>query len=190
MELDVIAEIDKRIRVCLATKRTYKMETKEISKKEESSSESVCTKCEKSEADNIKLLKNVESLTLEIQALKDEKKVDEKQILEIQENSENLKSENNDKSSKTDSSDTNLRTNGVLKKEKVVNQKINKTKKVKFSLPRDEFVSPEIKEPVVGNDLNSSMSKEPCSGDESGDRKVSDPVATESQDAIQNLWRA
>ncbi|MFS7975825.1 hypothetical protein Hanom_Chr10g00885251 [Helianthus anomalus] len=104
LELDVIAEIDKRIRVVLATKSilkydikrkyytdetmnpfdfvklfcagTYKMETKEISMKEESNSESVCNKCDKSEANNIKLLKNVESLTLEIQILKDEKQSD------------------------------------------------------------------------------------------------------------------
>ncbi|KAJ0846898.1 putative transcription factor interactor and regulator CCHC(Zn) family [Helianthus annuus] len=67
----------------------------------------------------------------------------------------------NDQSSKTDSSDTNLRTKGVLKKEKVVNQKINKTKKVKFSLPGDEFVSQETKEPCSGNESGSPKPEEP-----------------------------
>ncbi|MFS7904862.1 hypothetical protein Hanom_Chr01g00041021 [Helianthus anomalus] len=81
MNLDVIVEIDRKVCVCLAAKNnlkydikrkcyidgdmnpldsvnifcagTYKTETKEIPKKEESSSEYVCTKCDKSESNNI-----------------------------------------------------------------------------------------------------------------------------------------
>ncbi|KAJ0498132.1 hypothetical protein HanHA89_Chr13g0518991 [Helianthus annuus] len=53
----------------------------------------------------------------------------------------------NDQPSKTNSSNTNLRTEERVKKEKVVNQKINKSKKVRFSLPGDEFDSSKSKEP-------------------------------------------
>ncbi|MFS7936342.1 hypothetical protein Hanom_Chr05g00414441 [Helianthus anomalus] len=66
---------------------TYKIEKKEISKNEESvklgssNSESACSKCDKSEANNVKLLKDVDCLTLEIKNLKDEKKSYDKQIL-------------------------------------------------------------------------------------------------------------
>ncbi|KAJ0726300.1 putative transcription factor interactor and regulator CCHC(Zn) family [Helianthus annuus] len=53
-----------------------------------------CSKCEKSEADNVKLLKEVESLTLENKTLKIDKKADDEQILELRLNCEKLKSEN------------------------------------------------------------------------------------------------
>ncbi|KAM0027605.1 hypothetical protein Hdeb2414_s0019g00542151 [Helianthus debilis subsp. tardiflorus] len=54
----------------------------------------MCSKCENFESDNAKLLKDVESLTLEIKNMKHEKKSNEKQIHEIHENFENLKFEN------------------------------------------------------------------------------------------------
>ncbi|KAJ0752725.1 hypothetical protein HanPI659440_Chr09g0327591 [Helianthus annuus] len=53
-----------------------------------------CSICEKSEADNVKLLKDVGSLTLENKTLKIEKKADDEQILELRLNCEKLKSEN------------------------------------------------------------------------------------------------
>ncbi|MFS7938565.1 hypothetical protein Hanom_Chr05g00441231 [Helianthus anomalus] len=59
---------------------TYKIETEVISKNEESkknetsSSEPVCSKCDKSREDNVKLLKEVESLTLENENLKENEK--------------------------------------------------------------------------------------------------------------------
>ncbi|MFS7914315.1 hypothetical protein Hanom_Chr02g00151971 [Helianthus anomalus] len=115
MNLDVINEIHRRINVCCAAKRdliydnkrgcyidknanpldfvkifcagTYNMETKEITKKEESvkigssSSESMCSKYNQLEAENGKLMKDVENLTLEVRKLKDEKQADVKQIL-------------------------------------------------------------------------------------------------------------
>ncbi|MFS8006559.1 hypothetical protein Hanom_Chr14g01250651 [Helianthus anomalus] len=99
ISLDVMFEMRQRVNMCLVEKNvmkyeikrgcyidenmspldfvkifcagTYKTETKEISKNEESeksetsSSETVCSKCDKSESDNVKLLKDVESLTLE-----------------------------------------------------------------------------------------------------------------------------
>ncbi|MFS8025077.1 hypothetical protein Hanom_Chr16g01470701 [Helianthus anomalus] len=59
---------------------TYKTGTEEISKNEESkknetsNSEPVCSKCDESRADNVKLLKDVESLTLENKKLKENEK--------------------------------------------------------------------------------------------------------------------
>ncbi|MFS7971826.1 hypothetical protein Hanom_Chr09g00837421 [Helianthus anomalus] len=123
LELDVLTEINKRICVCLVTKSslkydikrtcyidesinsfdfvklfcavTYKMETKDIPKNEEFvKNEKVCFKCNDFKTDNDKLLKNAESLTLEIKKLNDEKQTDYKQILMLKENCENLKIEN------------------------------------------------------------------------------------------------
>ncbi|XP_035834058.1 glutamic acid-rich protein-like [Helianthus annuus] len=80
INLDVITEIDKRI--C-----TYKKETKGTPKNEESvevgssSSALACSKCDSFKTDNDKLIKNAESLALEIKKLKEEKQADEKQIL-------------------------------------------------------------------------------------------------------------
>ncbi|MFS8001454.1 hypothetical protein Hanom_Chr13g01190561 [Helianthus anomalus] len=79
---------------------TYKLEAEKVPKFEESVkigssiSESACSKCDKSEADKVKLLKDAESLTLEIKNLKDEKKSGDKQILEMREVCEKVKSEN------------------------------------------------------------------------------------------------
>ncbi|MFS8022455.1 hypothetical protein Hanom_Chr16g01439621 [Helianthus anomalus] len=104
MDLDVIFEINERIRVCLAAKHFLKYDIKrgcyidenmnplnffnvfhagtfrKESIKKESSSETVCSKCDKSEADNVKLLKNVESLTLENEKLKENEKEFENKI--------------------------------------------------------------------------------------------------------------
>ncbi|MFS7946929.1 hypothetical protein Hanom_Chr06g00542121 [Helianthus anomalus] len=71
---------------------TYMTETKKESHDGEMNGK--CSKCVKSEADNVKLLKDVESLTLEIKGLKDEKEYDNKQILKMREICESLKSEN------------------------------------------------------------------------------------------------
>ncbi|MFS7982892.1 hypothetical protein Hanom_Chr11g00968091 [Helianthus anomalus] len=71
---------------------TYKTETKKES--HDGKMIGKCSKCEKSESDNVKLLKDVESLTLEIKSMKDEKESDNKQILEMREVCESLESEN------------------------------------------------------------------------------------------------
>ncbi|MFS7977583.1 hypothetical protein Hanom_Chr10g00905691 [Helianthus anomalus] len=71
---------------------TYKTETKKEVGEEEMNGK--CSKCEKSEADNVKLLKNVESLTLENKTLEIEKKAADEQILKLRLNCERLKSEN------------------------------------------------------------------------------------------------
>ncbi|XP_035840237.1 uncharacterized protein LOC110942772 [Helianthus annuus] len=98
-----------------------------------------------------------------------------KQKVEMKPSDAHSKTPKNVQSSKMNSSDTNLRTNGILKKENVVNQKNNKTKKVRFSLPGDEFVSPETKELVVSNESDSSKSDKPHSGNESGSSKQEEP---------------
>ncbi|KAJ0479414.1 hypothetical protein HanIR_Chr13g0619671 [Helianthus annuus] len=51
-------------------------------------------KCEKSEADSVKLLKDVESLTLENNTLKNEKKADDEQIQNLRSSCEKLRSDN------------------------------------------------------------------------------------------------
>ncbi|KAJ0842704.1 putative transcription factor interactor and regulator CCHC(Zn) family [Helianthus annuus] len=79
---------------------TYKKETKDTPKNEESvevgysSSASACSKCDSFKTDNEKLIKNAESLALEIKKLKEEKQADEKQILMVQKICEKLKAEN------------------------------------------------------------------------------------------------
>ncbi|KAJ0577729.1 hypothetical protein HanIR_Chr05g0239331 [Helianthus annuus] len=76
------------------------MEIEQVPKNEKSvklgssNSELVCSKCDNFKADNDKLLKDAESLTLEIKKLKDEKQSDDKQILEMRGNCKQLKSEN------------------------------------------------------------------------------------------------
>ncbi|KAJ0601722.1 putative transcription factor interactor and regulator CCHC(Zn) family [Helianthus annuus] len=121
LSLEVIKEINKRINFCLGTKRksvydmkrgcyiddnrnpldlvtifgagTYKIEKEQVPKVEESV-KSVCFKCDNFKTDNDKLVKDAESLALEIKKLREEKQADEKQILIIQESCEKLKAEN------------------------------------------------------------------------------------------------
>ncbi|MFS7888598.1 hypothetical protein Hanom_Chr00s000001g01597101 [Helianthus anomalus] len=138
INLDVINEMRKRISVCLAAQNdmkydikrgcyideymnplnfvkifcagTYKIETKKEVVDREINGK--CSKCEKSIADNVKLMKDVESLTLKIRSMKDDKESDDKKILEMREMCEKLKSENvkllNDLNSLT-SEDKNLK---------------------------------------------------------------------------------
>ncbi|MFS8017335.1 hypothetical protein Hanom_Chr15g01379141 [Helianthus anomalus] len=117
MNLDVIAEIDRRICICFAAQRIMRYdnkrgcyidnnlnpldfvkkicavtrtETEQVSKNEESvklgssNSESVCSKFDKFEADNVKLLNDAESLTLEIKNLKNEKQSEINRLLKCE----------------------------------------------------------------------------------------------------------
>ncbi|MFS7935229.1 hypothetical protein Hanom_Chr05g00401021 [Helianthus anomalus] len=104
MSLDVIFEINERIKVCLAAKHFFKYDIKRVcyidenmnplnignvflvgtfrkkSSQKESSSGTVCLKCDKSEADNVKRLKDLEILTLENKILKQKEKELENKI--------------------------------------------------------------------------------------------------------------
>ncbi|XP_035837252.1 chromatin assembly factor 1 subunit A-like [Helianthus annuus] len=75
-------------------KERKEKEEKERKEMEEKKMNGKCSNCEKSEADSVKLLKDVESLTLENNSLKIKKKADNEQILELCLNYEKIKSEN------------------------------------------------------------------------------------------------
>ncbi|KAM0056088.1 hypothetical protein Hdeb2414_s0006g00214001 [Helianthus debilis subsp. tardiflorus] len=75
-------------------KERKEKEEKERKEEEEKKMNGKCSNCEKSETDNVKFLKDMESLTLENKTLKIEKKADDEQILELCLICEKLKSEN------------------------------------------------------------------------------------------------
>ncbi|KAJ0532645.1 hypothetical protein HanIR_Chr09g0399261 [Helianthus annuus] len=83
ISLDEFSELINRVR-----KGITKIE--ESKKDETSKCEVVCSKCEKSEAVSVKLLKDVESLTMENNTLKNEKKADDEQILEVRSDNDKL----------------------------------------------------------------------------------------------------
>ncbi|KAF5778477.1 hypothetical protein HanXRQr2_Chr12g0547981 [Helianthus annuus] len=67
---------------------------KEFVKNESSSSASVCFECDNLKTYNDKLVKDAESLALEIEKLRNEKQTDDKQIRILKENSAKLKADN------------------------------------------------------------------------------------------------
>ncbi|MFS7987164.1 hypothetical protein Hanom_Chr11g01019231 [Helianthus anomalus] len=79
---------------------TFRTKEEEASKVEESvkfgssSSKSVCSKCDSFKTENDKLVKDAESLTLEVKKLNDKKQADDKQILFLQGDCDKLKDEN------------------------------------------------------------------------------------------------
>ncbi|KAJ0599019.1 hypothetical protein HanIR_Chr03g0100111 [Helianthus annuus] len=77
---------------CAGTIREKEEDTSKA--KESVKNATVCFKCDSFKIDYDKLLKNVESLTSEVKKLKDEKQIDEKQILMVQSICEKLKAEN------------------------------------------------------------------------------------------------
>ncbi|KAM0037746.1 hypothetical protein Hdeb2414_s0013g00406881 [Helianthus debilis subsp. tardiflorus] len=87
ISLDEFSELINRVREGIT-------KIEESKKDETSKCEVVCSKCEKSEADSVKLLKDVESLTLENNTLKNEKKTDDEQIQGLRSSCEKLRSDN------------------------------------------------------------------------------------------------
>ncbi|KAJ0507164.1 hypothetical protein HanIR_Chr11g0503321 [Helianthus annuus] len=83
ISLDEFSELINRVREGIT-------KIEESKKDETSKCEVVCSKCEKSEADSTKLLKDVESLTLENNTLKNEKKADGEQILKLRSDNDKL----------------------------------------------------------------------------------------------------
>ncbi|KAJ0526796.1 putative transcription factor interactor and regulator CCHC(Zn) family [Helianthus annuus] len=107
IDLNIIIEIRKRIDVCLAAKKNMRYDIKRGCYIDKDSNpldfvKLFCagtyekmiedgSKCEKSEADSMKLLKDVESLTLENNTLKNEKKADDEHIQGLRLNCEKLR---------------------------------------------------------------------------------------------------
>ncbi|KAJ0437412.1 hypothetical protein HanHA300_Chr16g0601891 [Helianthus annuus] len=83
ISLDEFSELINRVREGIT-------KIEESKKDETSKCEVVCSKCEKLEAVSVKLLKDVESLTMENNTLKNEKKANDGQILELRSDNDKL----------------------------------------------------------------------------------------------------